>query len=131
MTLREKQTDFMVMISKLICFASEVLQDPITPLEWMRSAERQALLLLRKATKVKHSKHQDGLAFDFCFLSDLKDDGILNYTPNRYRKLGECWEKLGGIWGGRFGDNPATENIEGWDAGHFEWKEKVAKIAYF
>ena len=28
-----------------------------------------------------------------------------------------------GRWGGRFGDNPLTEKIEGWDSGHFEYHE--------
>ena len=93
---------------------------PLTPLEWIRSYEQQKIMVARKASKTMKSKHLTGLAMDFCFLSDIEDDGTINYSPDKYKELGEYWESLGGRWGGRFGDNPATETIEGWDAGHFE-----------
>ena len=54
-------------------------------------------------------------------LSRFEDDGKINYSPEKYKSLGEYWENLGGRWGGRFGDNLATEKIEGWDSGHFEY----------
>jgi hypothetical protein len=38
------------------------------------------------------SWHDRGLAFD------------LKLTPRRYREAGALWERLGGTWGGRFGD---------------------------
>jgi len=58
------------------------------------------------------------------FLEDLKDDGKINYSPEKYRPLGEYWETIGGRWGGRFGVEPqdyATKT--GWDANHFEYRE--------
>jgi len=39
-----------------------------------------------------HSFHDRGLAFD------------LHLAPPVYREAGALWERLGGTWGGRFGD---------------------------
>ncbi len=120
MTLREKQADFWRMVARLINRA-DVLGTPIIVLEWLRSRETQAQMVIKGASKIMDSKHCQGLAVDVCFLDDLKDDGILNYSADKYKPLGLFWEEMGGRWGGRFGDNPATEKIEGWDAGHFEY----------
>lgn len=107
----------------MLAWNDEQEGEPLCLLCWKRTAEEQALLYARKASSVRYSKHQDGLAMDFCFLNDLLDDGRINWDIERYRKIGEYWEFLGGRWGGRFGDNPATYKIEGWDAGHFEYIE--------
>lgn len=122
MTLREKQTDFWRMVAKLINRA-EVLGTPIFITEWLRTWEQQATLVARGAAKTMNSKHLKGLAVDVVFLADVKDDHKVNFSADKYRSLGEFWEEMGGRWGGRFGDNPATEKIEGWDAGHFEFKD--------
>lgn len=121
MSLREKQAKFLEMDARLVLYAADVLHDPIVCLEWLRSREQQAINVARGASKTMNSKHLLGLAKDYCFLSDLKDDGRINYSPDKYRPLGEYWESLGGRWGGRFGDIPQTEKIEGWDSGHFEY----------
>lgn len=120
MTLREKQTKFLIMDAKLVLFAAEQ-GSPIFCTEWFRTLEQQRIYVARGVSKTLYSKHLDGLAKDYVMLSDIKDDGIVNYTPDQYKKLGEFWESLGGRWGGRFGDNPLTEKIEGWDASHFEF----------
>lgn len=64
----------------------------------------------------KSSKHGRRLAIDI----NLFRDGVYLKNGEDYRELGEYWESLGMIWGGRFGDDPATPKIEGWDANHFE-----------
>jgi hypothetical protein len=122
MTLREKQTEFWSMVARLINRAT-VLGTPIFIAEWMRTWEQQTVLVARKASKTMNSKHLQGLAVDVIFLADVQDDSAVNYTADAYRSLGEFWEEMGGRWGGRFGDNPDTDKVEGWDAGHFEYKD--------
>ncbi len=122
MTLREKQSKFLIMDAKLVLRAHEI-KTPLVCLEWMRTKEQQKELVSRGLSKTMASKHLDGLAKDYCFLADLLDDGKLNYPPEKYRVLGEFWESLGGRWGGRFGGNRRTGKL-GWDAGHFEWGQK-------
>lgn len=65
------------------------------------------------------SKHKRRLAIDL----NLFKDGVYLTTAEDHRPLGEYWESVGGIWGGRFGDDPATPAIEGWDANHYEWPD--------
>lgn len=69
----------------------------------------------------KSSKHHRRLAIDF----NLFVDGQYRTDAEAYLPLGEEWEKLGGIWGGRFGADPYGDTGEpgllGWDANHFEW----------
>lgn len=50
-------------------------------------------------TKLR-SKHQDHLARDIFIVND-KSEIIWADAP--YETLGAYWEKLGGIWGGRWG----------------------------
>lgn len=119
MTLREKQAEFWFMVSRVILFAYS-RGTRITILEWMRDLERQRLLVARGASKTILSKHLDGLAVDFVFLDDLLDDREINYDLEKYRPIGEFWESLGGVWGGRFGE---TATSLGWDCGHLEYKE--------
>ena len=122
MTLRERQSRFWVMVARLIARA-EGSGTPIVVLEWTRSKEVQAQMVAKGFSTTMSSKHLLGLAIDICFLDDLRDDSIINYSPEKYRLLGEFWERLGGRWGGRFGDDLATPRIEGWDCGHFEWRD--------
>jgi len=122
MTLREKQAYFWRMVALLITRAT-IFGTEIFILEWMRTRQQQEINIARGASKVKKSKHELGLAVDIAFILDVMDDGILNYHPDKYKALGEYWESLdpNNRWGGRFGDNPDTSTIEGWDAGHFEY----------
>jgi D-alanyl-D-alanine carboxypeptidase-like protein len=70
-------------------------------IETMRSAERQAELLAKGASKLKVGLHQTGRAFDF----GVFDDGGL-YLPNDHRGVytvcGQVAEVLGCEWGGRW-----------------------------
>ena len=122
MTLREKQSSFVWMLGSLLGqFASN--GDAVVILEMYRSQETQLQYVRRGVSKTLLSKHLQGLAVDIAFLSDIQDDGVINYDAEKYRPYGQYWERLGGVWGGRFGDDPNTAKIEGWDLGHFEFKD--------
>jgi len=54
----------------------------------------------------KSSKHRVRLAIDL----NLFRDGNYLRTTEDHRPLGEYWESIGGIWGGRFNDG-----------NHYEW----------
>jgi len=85
----------------------------------LRTKVEQKELVAQKKSKTMNSKHLSGNAFDFLIIHNGKvvDD------PNKYLPYGLIGEKLGLRWGGRFGDDPTTINIEGWDAGHLELKD--------
>ena len=117
-TLRERQAVFAEMIAKLIIRAN-LIEKPVAVLEWYRTEERQRYLVEIGRSKTMQSKHLIGLAVDLVAIEDLKD-GVVNWNGENWKPLGLYWEMLGGKWGGRFGDNIATEKIEGWDSGHFE-----------
>lgn len=73
-----------------------------------------------------HNVERDGkpaaLAFDVCVMTA---DGkrVLPSSAPEWDTLGRIGESLGLTWGGRFGDNPGTVRIEGWDKGHFQLDE--------
>ena len=46
----------------------------------------------------KKSKHKQSLAMDL----DLYSDGTWLDKTEDHKPLGEMWEKMGGVWGGRF-----------------------------
>ncbi|MCC7202434.1 MAG: M15 family metallopeptidase [Nitrospirae bacterium] len=114
LTLRERQSVFASYVGQLLTKATE-LGTPVVVLEWYRSKERQQYLVSIGRSRTLNSKHIDGLAVDLCFLADLKDDGQMNWTADKYRHLGVYWESLDpkNHWGG------------GWqtfvDAPHFEY----------
>jgi len=95
--LLDTQMNFSKMIGQLIDFiyASGYT---VTFGEAWRTPE-QAALNAQKGIGIKNSLHCDRLAVDFNF---FKDAGWIN-TPV---EIGEYWEKIGGSWGGRFGDPP-------------------------
>lgn len=119
MTLRQKQSKFAWMLG-LFFEQFQKNSDPFVILELYRSIETQRIYVARGASKTMNSKHLEGLAIDIAFLKDITDDGKINYDAEKYRTYGVFWESIGGRWGGRFGDDPKTEKIEGWDLGHFE-----------
>jgi len=67
----------------------------------------------------KSSSHRRRLALDL----NLFKNGIYLKDAQSHLPLGEFWESLGGIWGGRFGDDPVTPAIEGYDANHYQWPD--------
>ena len=91
MTLREKQSKFVLMISELINYANsngyeltfgDAYRSPLVPYGHERSL------------------HKKRLAID---LNLFKNGRYLSST-NAHRQLGEFWESIGGAWGGRFRD---------------------------
>lgn len=119
MRLREKQAKFAWMLG-LIIEQSQLRNEPIIIIEFYRDLATQRAYITRGVSRTMNSKHLEGLAVDIAFLRDIQDDGRINYDAEKYRSYGVFWESIGGRWGGRFGDNPATQKIEGWDLGHFE-----------
>lgn len=96
MTLRQKQAEFIVMVSKLVAFA-ENAGIKIFVNEWYRTPERQAELVNQKKSQTYNSKHLQGLAVD---LTIMEGRNVV-WDFERYRPLGEYWENhCGGVWGG-------------------------------
>jgi len=92
---------------KLICFT------------FYRSPEDQLKEYRAGRSKIKFGKHQQWLAMDFAIVDDLNQDGIINKDDirwnddDRYTLLGEYWEMLGGIWGGRWKNPHDIYHFEG------------------
>jgi len=91
MTLRQKQSHFVKMVSLLINFAYMNGYELSFGDAWARS---------REGVHVPNSCHYIRLAID---LNLFKDGKYLSNTED-HRLLGEFWESIGGSWGGRFGD---------------------------
>ena len=105
MTLREKQSKFVLMLSRLIAFA------------YSRGYE----LTLGDAYRDDrvhyghpNSLHRIRLAID---LNLFKEGKYLHGTED-HRELGEYWESIGGSWGGRFRESPAGAG-NGFDGNHY------------
>lgn len=88
MTLRQKQSKFVLMTAKLIIFAYE---------------NGYELTFGDTYPYKKHklnSLHYLGLAIDF----NLFKNGVYLTKTEDHAILGNHWESLGGSWGGRFND---------------------------
>lgn len=103
MSLRKQQSEFVRAVATLIHFATshgyeltfgDAYRDP--RVVWTYGSER--------------SKHKKRLAVDF----NLFKDGEYLPSTEDHRVLGDYWEDLGGIWGGRFRNS---------DGNHYEWPE--------
>ncbi len=88
MTLREKQSKFALMVSKLIQWA------------YNQGYELTFGDAYARTGHIPNSLHYSRLAID---LNLFKDGKWLNKTED-HRPLGEYWESMGGSWGGRFRD---------------------------
>jgi hypothetical protein len=88
-----------------------------------RTQAEQDAAVARGASKVRHSKHQDGLAIDLCPYEVYRLDGEdkLNWNAgNRgFDAIGRIGERNGLRWGGRFGESQPGRG-DGWDRGHLE-----------
>jgi hypothetical protein len=103
MTLRQKQSRFVVLVAQLILEADEMGFE-LTFGETYRSPE-EAARLAKKGLGIKRSLHTDRLAIDL----NLFKGGRWLKTTEAHRPLGEWWEAQSGNgvvcrWGGRFGD---------------------------
>ena len=109
-TLREKQYEFLVYVSKLIAFACS--QNILLFVnEWYRTKERQEQLVKEGKSWTMNSKHLEGLAVDLVVLKD----GKASWDCKDYEALGDYWvNHLGQTWGG---------NWQQKDCIHFEYKE--------
>ena len=96
--LRVQQSEFMLALGHLILYAYSIGYELTGGDLWALRGHKE------------NSKHYKRLAID---LNLFKEGEYLTDTE-AHRPLGEYWEKLGGIWGGRF-TNP--------DGNHYEWKE--------
>ncbi len=99
MSLRAKQSAFAKAVPSLIDHAYE-LGFEVT----LGDAYRDP----RAPYGSKSSKHRRRLAID---LNLFRDGRWLTQTED-HAQLGEYWESIGGIWGGRFDDG-----------NHYEWPE--------
>lgn len=100
MGLREKQTEFMRMVPRLIDKAFE-LGFEVTGGDLYRDS--------RCPYGSKSSRHRSRLAIDLYLFMNGK---YLTKTVD-HKALGQWWEDQGGIWGGRFNDG-----------NHYEWPIK-------
>lgn len=100
MTLRQKQSLFVVLVAELIQFATSQGYE-LTFGEAHRSAE-EAARLAKLGKGIKGSLHTSRLAVDF----NLFKDGKYLTSTEAHRPLGEWWEARHELcrWGGRFKD---------------------------
>lgn len=87
---------------KLIIFAHQKGIE-LLPFSLFRTAEEQNEKYKKKLSNIdgynKISKHQLGRAIDIA----IKKEGRVVWERNEdYEILGQYWEDLGGVWGGRF-----------------------------
>lgn len=95
-SLSQYQRDFTIAIAKLILWANENGYQ-LTFGEAYRTPE-QAKLNEINGKGIANSLHCQRLAVDFnLFVNDVYQNDTAAYKP-----LGEYWESLGGVWGGRF-----------------------------
>ena len=88
MTLREKQSKFVLMVRDLISFA------------YRHGYELTFGDAYATSGHMEKSLHYKRLAIDL----NLFKDGIYLTKTEDHLPLGEYWESIGGSWGGRFKD---------------------------
>ncbi len=99
MTLREKQSKFVLMTAQLINKAYELGYE-LTYGDAFRDPRVFGMMGIQKGYGQASSCHKFRLAIDL----NLFKDGKFLETTEDHRKLGEFWESIGGSWGGRFND---------------------------
>jgi len=110
-SLSERQREFTRMAVRLMAYALSFPNVEIRLVEVTRAPCRQKELVAAGKSWTRHSLHLHGLAMDiFLWL-----DGKLTWNWEDYLFLGEYWEKLGGVWGGRWKTR---------DAVHFQYGGK-------
>jgi len=82
-------------------------------IDWVkRDVDTQAKMVNSGASKTMHSKHLRALAIDLLLFN--ANEYITDGDHPDYKKLGDYWEKMGGVWGGNWTFK---------DSGHFEYGE--------
>lgn len=98
-TLRQKQSRFALMVSKLIAKAYEMGYE-VTLGDAYRDPRSHGVLGTTVAYGHPNSAHKMRLAIDL----NLFKDGVFLTTTEGHTPLGAYWESIGGSWGGRFKD---------------------------
>lgn len=96
MSLRKKQSEFVVAVASLILFAT------------VRGYEITFGDAYAQTGHKDNSFHYKRLAIDL----NLFKDGKYLTSTDEHRELGMYWESIGGTWGGRFDDG-----------NHYSWGE--------
>lgn len=99
MKLSEKQMKFSRMLAELILWVNQQPGYGVVIGEVFRSTE-QAALNAKSGSGISNSLHTKCLAADL----NLFKDGVYLKKTEDHLFIGEHWEKMGGTWGGRFGD---------------------------
>lgn len=94
----DKQSKFAAMIADLIKKSYD-LGYQMTFAEAYRPPD-VAQLYAKQGRGISNSLHSQRLAVDF----NVFKDGKLLSNGKDFQDLGECWESIGGTWGGRFND---------------------------
>lgn len=87
-----------------------------------RTQAEQDAAFARGASKVRHSRHQDGYAMDVAPFAVYQLHGPDKLQWGRdpaWQRIGAIAERMGLRWGGRFGES-APGAADGWDPGHVE-----------
>lgn len=95
-SLRQKQSEFALMVARLINKASEMGFE-VTLGEAYRTPE-QAAVYAKMGVGSRNSFHCQRLAIDI----NLFKDGLFLNDTAAHEPLGTWWESIGGTWGGRF-----------------------------
>ena len=99
LTLRQKQSRFVLMTAHLIAFAYAQGFE-LTTGDGYRDPRVFGQMGQRMGYGESHSAHKHRLAHDW----NLFRDGVFLGNTADHRVLGEFWESMGGVWGGRFND---------------------------
>lgn len=109
---------FLVNVARLLLKAHE-LGIRVMIFTFWRSPEDQVKEFNAGRSRTKEGLHPRWLAIDLGLWDDLDEDLVVDKdeirwsNDPRYTTLGQFWESLGGIWGGRWKDP--------FDPYHFEW----------
>jgi len=99
MSLRKKQSEFAVMVARLISHADEAGYE-VTLGDAYRDPRTHGEQGDKKGYGRSVSAHKQRLAID---LNLFKEGAYLQATAD-HEPLGLFWESIGGTWGGRFND---------------------------
>ena len=118
MKLSESQRAFSMALGHFLVWINTHTEHEVTQGDGYRDPRVFGEMDESKGYGNKNSGHKLRLAQDL----NLYKNGKYCTDKEEYRKLGEYWEVMGGVWGGRYGvkeDDYSTKI--GWDANHFEW----------
>lgn len=99
MSLREQQSQFALMVSRLIAHAFDMGYE-VTLGDAYRDPRLHGAPGVKKGYGAANSFHKQRLAIDL----NLFKNGRFLGDSDAHKPLGEWWESIGGTWGGRFKD---------------------------